>query len=84
MGSTAAVPAADNAPAELTALVTRLDVAERLATAGYGLTLVELAQLVEQPLKQLEARDGPWRWRDWQVLPLDDGRWRLQRREVQP
>ena len=84
MASTAAVPAADTAPAELTALVTRLDVAERLATAGYGLTLVELAQLVEQPLKQLEARDGPWRWRDWQVLPLDDGRWRLQRREVQP
>ena len=72
------------APAELTGLLTRLDVAERLATAGYGLTLVELAQLVEQPLRQLEAKDGPWRWRDWQVLPLDDGRWRLQRGEVQP
>ena len=84
MVSSAAVPVADAAPVELTALVTRLDVAERLASAGYGLTLVELAQLVEQPLKQLEARDGPWRWRDWQVLPLDDGRWRLQRSEVQP
>ena len=72
------------APAELTGLLTRLDVAERLATAGYGLTLVELAQLVEQPLRQLETKDGPWHWRDWQVLPLEDGRWRLQRGEVQP
>ena len=76
-------PPADAAPPELTALLTRLDVAERLATTGYGLNLVELAQLVEQPLRQLESRDGPWRWRDWQVLPLADGRWRLQREQSQ-
>ena len=80
----AAASQGNAAPKELTGLLTRLDVAERLATAGYGLTLVELAQLVEQPLRQLEAKDGPWRWRDWQVLPLEDGRWRLQRGEVQP
>ena len=40
----------------------------------------ELAQLVEQPIKQLEAKDGPWIWRDWLVSPEDAGRWRLQRR----
>ena len=80
----AAASQGNAAPTELTGLLTRLDVAERLATAGYGLTLVELAQLVEQPLRQLETKDGPWHWRDWQVLPLEDGRWRLQRSEVQP
>ena len=57
------------------------ELADRFASQGYGLSLVELAQLVEQPLQQLERRSGPWRWRDWQVLPLEGGRWRLQRDE---
>lgn len=69
----------DLAPAALQQLLTRLELAERFATQGYGLSLVELAQLVEQPLQQLERRSSPWRWRDWQVLPLEGGRWRLHR-----
>ena len=60
-------------------LLSRLELADRLADQGYGLNLVELAQLVEQPLQQLESRSDPWVWRDWQVLPLGGGRWRLQR-----
>jgi hypothetical protein len=40
---------------------------------------VELAQLVEQPLAQLERRQGAWRWRDWMVEPNGQGRWRLRR-----
>ena len=60
-------------------LLTRLELADRLAEGGYGLSLMELAQLVEQPLKTLEARTEPWRWRDWQVQPSADGRWRLAR-----
>ena len=76
----------DPAPASLRDVLTRLEVADRLASGGYGLTLVELAQLVEQPLRQLESRDGPWQWRDFQVQPLGDGRWQLQRSkpEVMP
>jgi ribonuclease HI len=70
---------ADLAPAPLQQLLTRLELAERFAAQGYGLSLVELAQLVEQPLQQLERRSSPWRWRDWQVQPLEGGRWRLQR-----
>ena len=70
---------ADLAPASLRDLLTRLEVADRLASGGYGLTLVELAQLVEQPLRQLESRDGPWQWRDFEVRPAADGRWQLQR-----
>jgi ribonuclease HI len=70
---------ADLAPAPLQQLLSRLELAERFAVQGYGLSLVELAQLVEQPLQQLERRSSPWRWRDWQVLPLEGGRWRLQR-----
>ena len=69
----------DLAPAPLQQLLSRLELADRFAQQGYGLSLVELAQLVELPLRQLERRSGPWRWRDWQVLPLEAGRWRLQR-----
>ncbi len=72
---------ADPAPALLQQLLSRCELADRFAVQGYGLSLVELAQLVEQPLQQLERRSGPWRWRDWQVLPLEGGRWRLQRDE---
>ena len=72
-------PQDDLAPPALATLLTRLELADRLAQGGHGLTLVELAQLVEQPLRQLERRSAPWPWRDWLVEPIDDGRWRLRR-----
>ncbi|MFM7547846.1 MAG: ribonuclease H [Cyanobacteriota bacterium] len=72
-------PQPDQAPAGLRQLLTRLELADRLAQGGHGLTLVELAQLVEQPLRQLEQRTAAWSWRDWLVEPLADGRWRLVR-----
>jgi ribonuclease HI len=72
-------PAVDVAPPALGQLLSRLELADRLAAGGYGLSLSELAQLVEQPLKSLESREGPWRWRDWLVQPDGEGRWRLQR-----
>ena len=77
----AATPTPELAPAALQQLLTRLELADRLATGGHGLSLVELAQLVEQPLRQLERRQDPWTWRDWLVEPLGDGRWRLRRQE---
>jgi ribonuclease HI len=70
--------AADPAPVPLQRLLSRLELAERLASGGYGLSLVELAQLVEQPLSRLEQRQESWRWRDWQVEPLGEDRWRLR------
>jgi ribonuclease HI len=79
MAAEVAPPVPDLAPPPLQQLLTRLELAERLAAGGYGLSLVELAQLVELPLSSLEARDAPWPWRDWLVHPLDDGRWRLER-----
>ena len=83
----AAVPAArqeveDPAPQPLQQLLSRLELADRLATGGYSLSLMELAQLVEQPLRQLEAREGVWSWRDWLVQPQAEGRWTLRRREA--
>ncbi len=75
----AAVAAADLAPPALQQLLTRLELADRLAAGGHGLSLVELAQLVELPLRQLEGRSSAWPWRDWLVEPLGDGRWRLRR-----
>lgn len=72
-------PGADLAPASLRQLLTRLELADRLAERDYGLNLVELAQLVEMPLKQLEGKTETWTWRDWLVQPADGGRWRLAR-----
>ena len=71
--------AADPAPPALLQLLSRLELAERLAAGGHGLSLVELAQLVEQPVRSLEQRTTPFPWRDWMVEPLADGRWRLRR-----
>ena len=70
---------ADPAPPALGRLLERLEVADRLARGGYALNLVELAQLVDLPLRQLESRSSAWTWRDWLVQPLGDGRWRLDR-----
>ena len=72
-------PPVDPAPPALQQLLSRLELADRLAAAGYSLSLTELAQLVEKPIKSLAGREQPWRWRDWLVLPVEDGRWRLRR-----
>ena len=71
----------DAAPPELQRLLTRLELAERLAAGAFTLTAAELAQLVEQPLQNLQERSSSWRWRDWSVDPVQAGRWRLRRRE---
>ena len=75
----APMPAADPAPPALAQLLSRLELADRLARGGHGLSLVELAQLLEMPLRTLEQRREAFPWRDWLVQPLADGRWRLQR-----
>ena len=70
----------DPAPPGLQRLLSRLELADRLASGGYALTAIELAQLVEQPLSKLGQHQGVWRWRDWEVQPIEGGsRWRLHR-----
>jgi ribonuclease HI len=61
-------PAADPAPPALAHLLSRLELADRLARGGHGLSL-----------RTLEQRREAFPWRDWLVQPLGDGRWRLQR-----
>jgi ribonuclease HI len=73
------MPPADPAPPALVELLTRLELADRLASGGHALSLVELAQLLQLPLRSLEQRREAFPWRDWLVQPLADGRWRLQR-----
>lgn len=72
------------APPPLQQLLSRLEMADRLAAGGYGLTMAELAQLLEMPKieEELSQHRQPWNWRDWQVLPCPDGRWRLQRQPL--
>ena len=72
----------EDAPKPLLQLLSRLELADRLAQGGYSLSLLELAQLVEKPLKQLETKRESWIWRDWTVKPQAEGRWTLQRREA--
>ncbi len=69
----------DPAPASLQQLLTRLELADRLAAGGYSLRAVELARLLEVPTAGLEGKSEPWHWRDWLVRPLDNGCWRLER-----
>jgi ribonuclease HI len=72
---------ADPAPPALQKLLSRLELADRLAAAGFTLTSVELAQLVEKPVASLEPRSQPWIWRDWRVCPAGRGGWRLERQD---
>ncbi len=74
-----AEPVPEAAPVALGQLLSRLELADRLAAGGYSLSLVELAQLVQVPMKQLAEKATAWTWRDWRVLPDADGRWRLER-----
>lgn len=74
-----AEPVPEPAPLALGQLLSRLELADRLAAGGYSLSLVELAQLVQLPMKQLAEKASAWSWRDWKVLPHADGRWRLER-----
>ncbi len=72
-------PSEDVAPKSLQKLLNRLELADRLAAGGYALTVVELAQLVEQPFSRLSERQASWRWRDWIVEPMENDLWRLRR-----
>ncbi|QNI56671.1 ribonuclease HI [Synechococcus sp. BIOS-E4-1] len=72
----------DAAPQSLQKLLTRLELADRLAAGGYALSLVELAQLVEQPLTRLAERQQAWSWRNWLVEPVEGDCWRLRRAEA--
>jgi ribonuclease HI len=74
-----AEPVPEPAPLALGQLLSRLELADRLAAGGYSLSLVELAQLVQLPMKQLAEKASAWSWRDWTVHPDADGRWRLER-----
>jgi ribonuclease HI len=76
----AAVPeGVDRAPRGLQELLSRLELADRLAAGGYSLRAVELARLLEVPTATLEGKGDPWLWRDWLVRPLGNGCWRLER-----
>ena len=75
-------PEAEPAPKALLQLLSRLELADRLADGEFSLSLVELAQLVEQPIRQLQGKRDAWLWRDWLVVPSEGERWRLQRCEA--
>ncbi len=68
----------ESAPPELQRLLSRLEIANKFATEGYGLTLTELSQLIEQPIETIEKKKKAWQWRDWSIEPIKNSRWRLR------
>lgn len=71
--------AVDRAPSSLQELLSRMELADRLAAGGYSLRAVELARLLEVPTASLAGKGEPWLWRDWLVRPVGNGCWRLER-----
>ncbi len=74
----------DLPPPELKQLISRLDVVNHCANNGYGLTIVEIAHLIDEPLDKVEQRTEPWQWRDWTVEPTSYSLWRFQRSSANP
>ncbi len=66
------------APPELQRLLSRLEIANYFAKNGYHLTLVELAQLIDEPIEKLEKQVKSWQWRNWVIEPIGDGKWKLR------
>lgn len=65
-------------PANFQKLISRLDMANHLATKGYSLSIDELSQLVEKPKKEIEKETSEWEWRDWVIEPMSNSRWRFR------
>ncbi|BEV35300.1 ribonuclease H [Synechococcus sp. M16CYN] len=72
----------DMVSAQLHQSLTRLELADRVAERGCSITTAELEHLVGEPLKQLVTKDGSWEWRDWLIVPDQNGYWRLRRRNT--
>ncbi len=67
----------DLAPQKLHKLFSRLELIDRFAKKGYGISLDELASLLGEPISELKQRSTAWRWRDWVLEPLGEDRWRF-------
>ncbi len=67
----------DSVSVNLQRLLSRLELADQFAKHGYGLSVIELAELVDESLPQIKQRQSAWRWRDWLVEPLGNDFWRL-------
>ncbi len=65
-------------PRSLQQLITRLDMANHIATHGYSLSINELAELLEIPATELAKRQHSWQWRDWRLEPIGDCKWRIK------
>ncbi len=68
----------NSVPLGLNQLLSRLDMVNHIAKNGYGLTLDELAELLDEPIENLMQKKNTWEWRDWLIEPMDKNRWRLR------
>ncbi len=64
-------------------LLSKLELADRLAKGGYEISACELASLVDQPLETIKERTTSWQWRNWSCQPLGNSMWKLNRIEIQ-
>ncbi len=59
-------------------LLSRLEIASHFAKNGYCLKLIELADLIDEPIALLKEKKTTWQWRNWFIEPLDNDLWRLR------
>ncbi len=58
-------------------ILSKLEVANRLAQKGYAVRSQELAELVGESLIEVANKVDPWEWRNWMIEPLGNDLWRL-------
>ena len=63
-------------------LVKRLEIADRISAGGYILCDIEIAKITEKSVYEIAELKEAWIWRNWLVEPISDGRWRLQRTNI--
>ena len=65
-------------PRKLQRLLSRLEMATKIAKHGYSLTTEELSELLETTTTELSKKKHSWQWRDWLVERSEDSKWRLK------
>ena len=72
----------DLAPDKLQKLLSRLDMINQFAEKEYGLTLSELANLLDKPLDEISQKNQAWLWREWIIEPINNELWKVRKNQA--
>ncbi len=69
----------DYAPLVIKELLSRLEAANKFCEGDFSLTAEEIAKLTNEPIDKIMHNIESWQWRDWQIAPSGNARWKLKR-----